>query len=194
MSNKAKTSLALTLAIGGSFSAFAAEGGGDATPFAGAIYQSIAALICFALLVVLLAKFAWGPIIAGLQARENKIKDDLESAETKAREATETLDQYRNQLAEAQKQAQQVVEEARKSAEQAASKVKAEAEAEINRMKDRATAEIESAKEQALSEVYAQTAELSTQIAGRILKREINASDQQQLVSDSLAELTQAGV
>ena len=61
-------------------------------------------------------------------------------------------------------------------------------------MKERAEAEITSAKDAALSEVYAQTAELSTQIAGRILKREINAADQQQLVSDSLAELGKAGV
>lgn len=195
MTNMPKHLLTLTITAGWSFTAIAAEGGGEpATPFAGAIYQSIAALICFTLLVVLLAKFAWGPIISGLQAREKKIKDDLESAEAKAREATETLDQYRAQLAEAQKEAQKVVEEAKKSAEQVAAKVKADAEAEIVRMKDRATAEIESAKDQALSDIYAQTAELSTQIASRILKREINAADQAQLVSDSLAELTQTGV
>ena len=91
-------------------------------------------------------------------------------------------------------EAQAVVEEARKSAELAAAKIKADTESEIAKMKERAQAEIAAAKDQALGEVYAQTAELSTQIAGRILKREINASDQQQLVSESLAELTKSGV
>lgn len=194
MSNQAKAILTLILSSATSFAAFAAGEGEGATPFAGALYQSIAALICFSLLVVILAKFAWGPIINGLQAREHKIKDDLESAEKARAEADEALATYKAQIAEAQKEAQSVVAEARKSAEQAAAKIKADTEAEIAQMKERAQAEIASAKDAALSEVYAQTAELSTQIAGRILQREINAADQQQLVSDSLAELTQAGV
>ena len=101
---------------------------------------------------------------------------------------------YKAQIAEAQKEAQKVVEEAKKAAEQVAAKLKSDTESDIASMRDRAAAEIESAKQAALDEVYAQTAELSTQIAGRILKREINAQDQQQLVSDSLAELTKSGV
>jgi len=55
-------------------------------------------------------------------------------------------------------------------------------------MKAAAKADIASAKEQALTDIYAQTASLSTAVAGKILQREINADDQQQLINDSLAQ------
>lgn len=156
--------------------------------------EMIWAVVLFLIFAAILGFVVWPKILAALQAREQKLEGDLVGAEKARTEAEEALATYKSQIAEAQKEAQKVVEEARKSAEQAAAKIKADTETEISRMKERAEAEIESAKDQALSEVYAQTAELSTQIAGRILKREINAADQQQLVSESLAELTRSGV
>jgi len=151
-------------------------------------------LILFIVFFAVLAKFVWPPILKGLKGREEKMRSDLVGAETARKDADAALAEYKAKIAEAQQAAQKVIDEARKSAEQVASKVKADAETEISKMKERAKAEIESAKDAALGEVYAQTAELSTQIASRILKREINAADQQQLVNDSLAELTQSGV
>lgn len=166
----------------------AEEGGGNV--FAGTIAQSIAAAIVFLILVTILYKKAWGPILKGLQDRENKIKGDLESAEKASTEAAQTLDAYRKQLAEAQTEAGRVIEQARRDAEQVAAKLKAETESEIRQIKDRAQRDIAAAKEQAVNEIYAQTARLSTAIAGRILQREINPADQEQLVQASLAELT----
>ncbi|MEM6257701.1 MAG: F0F1 ATP synthase subunit B [Planctomycetota bacterium] len=151
-------------------------------------------LLVFLIVLGILAKFVFPVIRDGLKAREAKLEGDLTAAEKAKAEAEASVAEYKSKIAEAQKEAQAVIEEAKKSAEQVAAKVKSDAEAEIVKMKERAEAEITSAKDAALSEVYAQTAELSTQIAGRILKREINAADQQQLVSDSLAELTKSGV
>lgn len=151
-------------------------------------------LLVFLIVLALLAKFVFPVIRDGLKAREAKLEGDLTAAEKARADAEASVEEYKAKIAEAQKEAQAVIDEAKKSAEQVAMKVKADAEAEIVKMKERAEAEITSAKDAALSEVYAQTAELSTQIAGRILKREINAADQQQLVSDSLAELTKSGV
>jgi len=156
--------------------------------------EAIWNLIVFIVLLAVLAKYVFPAIRDGLKAREAKLEGDLTAAEQAKADAEAAVAEYKSKIAEAQKEAQAVIDEAKKSAEQVASKVKADAEAEIVKMKERAQAEIASAKDAALNEVYAQTAELSTQIAGRILKREINASDQQQLVSDSLAELTKSGV
>lgn len=176
------------------FAAAAEEGHVEGDPMHLVTLEMIWAAVLFVVFAAILGFVVWPKILGALQAREEKLEGDLVGAETARAEADQALAQYKTQIAEAQKEAQKVVDEARKSAEAAGAKVKAETEAEIGRMKDRATAEIASAKDQALSEVYAQTAELSTQIAGRILKREINAADQQQLVSDSLAELTKSGV
>lgn len=156
--------------------------------------EAIWNLIIFLIVLAILAKFVFPVIRDGLKAREEKLEGDLTAAEKARADAEASLEEYQSKIAEAQKEAQKVVEEAKKGAEQVAAKVKSDAEAEIVKMRERAQAEIASAKDAALSEVYAQTAELSTQIAGRILKREISAADQQALVSESLEELTKSGV
>lgn len=156
--------------------------------------EAIWNLVIFLIVLALLGKFVFPVIRDGLKAREAKLEGDLSAAEQAKADAQASVAEYKAKIAEAQKEAQVVIDEAKKSAEQVAMKVKSDTESEIMKMKERAQAEIASAKDAALSEVYAQTAELSTQIASRILKREINAQDQQQLVSDSLAELTKSGV
>lgn len=168
----------------------ASEGG--ANPFAGSIYQGIAAVLVFLILLAVLYKMAWGPILKGLQDREGKIKEDLESAERASAEARKKAEEYDRKLAEAQTEARSVIEQARGDAEKVAADLKAQTQREIDAMRERAQADIRAAKEQALSEIYAQAAELSTQIAGRILRREINADDQRRLVEESLAELAKS--
>lgn len=174
--------------------ALAAAEGAEGDPMKLYYLEMIWAVVLFILFAAVLGFVVWPKILGALQAREQKLEGDLVGAEKARAEADEALATYKAKIAEAQKEAQSVVEEARKSAEQAGARIKADTEAEIAKMKDRAAAEIEAAKDAALNEVYAQAAELSTQIAGRILKREISAADQQQLVSESLAELTKTGV
>ncbi|MEM6393173.1 MAG: F0F1 ATP synthase subunit B [Planctomycetota bacterium] len=172
--------------------AFAAdEKGGDpkSNLFSSDVFSYIWNLCMFLVLLFVLWKFVWPQILSGLQAREAKQRHDLETAEAKAKEAEEAAEQRKAELATAQKDAQAVIAQAKTDAEQIAAKLKADTEAEITRMKQRAEADIATAKEQALAELFDKTAELSTQIAGRILQREINPEDQQQLVSESLQEL-----
>jgi F-type H+-transporting ATPase subunit b len=152
--------------------------------------EMIWATVLFLLFAGILGFFVWPKVLKALQDREQKLEGDLVGAERARKDAELALAEYKTKIAEAQQEAGKVVAEARAAAEQVAAKVKQDAEQQAVQLRERATAEIAAAKEQALSEIYAQTAELSTQIASRILKREINAQDQQQLVSDSLAELT----
>lgn len=152
--------------------------------------EMIWATVLFLLFAGILGFFVWPKILKALQDREQKIEGDLVGAEQARKGAEAALAEYKTKIAEAQQEAAKVVAEARGAAEQVAAQVKQDAETQAAQLRDRNLAEIAAAKEQALSEIYTQTAELSTQIASRILKREINAQDQQQLVSDSLAELT----
>lgn len=184
----------LTLMMPISASAAEKAGGPDGDPMKLYTLEMIWAVVLFILFAGILGFVVWPKVLGALQAREQKLEGDLVGAEDARKEAEAALAEYKTKIAEAQKEAHSVVEEARKNAEQAAAQIKADTEAEIIKMKDRAEAEIASAKDAALGEVYAQTADLSTAIAGRILKREINASDQQQLVTESLAELGKAGV
>lgn len=150
-------------------------------------------LILFLILLGVLGKFVWPPILAGLREREDKIRHDLQHAEDAAKQATATMDEYKQQLAEAQKQAQQIVEESRGAAQKVAAQLKDEAQAQITQVRERAEADINSAKERAVSEIYDQAGELATQVAGQILRREINADDQATLIRESIDKLRDAG-
>jgi F-type H+-transporting ATPase subunit b len=171
----------------------AAHGGAEAPPtvFAGTMLQSVAAIVVFLLLLALLYKYAWGPILSGLQERENKIKRDLEEAEASARQAAETLRQHEQKLAAAQAEAQELIERGRADATKLSAQLRADTQAEIDQIRKRAEADIRSAKQQAINELYAEAANLSTQIAEKILKRQMNPEDHRALIQQSLAELSQ---
>jgi len=159
-----------------------------ATPFAGTIIQSVAAIIVFAILVVVLKKLAWGPILKGLQDREGRIRADLQEAEQAARRAQETLEQYRRQLSEANQKAAGILDEARREGQGVAQKIQDQARAEIEALRKKTAGEIQFAKETALQEIYAQAATLGTQLAGRVLHREIRPEDHQHLVEQVVEE------
>ncbi|MEM6854097.1 MAG: F0F1 ATP synthase subunit B [Planctomycetota bacterium] len=149
-------------------------------------------LLMFLILLGVLWKFVWPKILGGLQAREEKQLGDLDAAEKARAEAEASLTEYKAQLAEARKEAQSIVAEARTAAQQAANADRAKIEAEVAQLKENAQRDIASAKEQALADIYSQAASLSTEIAGKILGREISADDQQSLVNASVEQFKQS--
>jgi F-type H+-transporting ATPase subunit b len=155
--------------------------------------EALYTIVVFGIFFVVLSVFVWPKILGSLQAREEKVRGDLRGAEDAAKAATATLAEYKQQLAEAQKQAQRIVDESRGAAQQVAAQVKEQAQGEMTQMRERAEADINAAKERAVSEIYEQTAMLATEVAGKILRREINAGDQESLVRESIAKLNDAG-
>ncbi|HZZ44492.1 MAG TPA: F0F1 ATP synthase subunit B [Tepidisphaeraceae bacterium] len=158
-----------------------------------AMITALTTVIVFVLLIIILGKSAWGPIVKGLEARENKIRNDIHEAE-KARAAAEaTLREYNAKLAKAQAEIQATLAQATQQAENIAANIKSQAAKDAEETKSRAVKEIEAARDQALQEVYAQTADLATSVAGKILRRNLNAQDQQDLVNQSLQQLQGLG-
>lgn len=163
------------------------------TPFAGTIAQSIAALLVFGIVFFVLRAKAWGPILKGLTDRENKIRADLHSAEAARTEAQAALANYKKQIADADAQVREKLASAQKDAEAIAGRLKADAQRDIEEMKNRAARELEEAKRAAMAEVQMTAAQLSTSVASKILKRQINEADQADLIRSSLEELQVAG-
>lgn len=154
-----------------------------------ALITAIVQLVVFIGLLLILTKSAWGPISKGLAARERKIRDDIETAERARAEGEAALANYKQQIAGADAQVREKLASAQRDAEAIAARMKEAAQAEIEESKARAQREIEESKNAALVEVRQQAAAISTAIAGRILKREINENDQADLVRSSLDEL-----
>lgn len=149
----------------------------------------IAAWIVFGVVVFVLGKLAFPKIIKGLEARESKIRDEINAAEQARRQAKDALVMYERNLAEARAEAQKMLEKTRAQQQALADELRAKADQELVQMKERARRDIEAAKRAALQEIFAVAASQATAMAGKILEREVNASDQQRLLDESLREL-----
>lgn len=153
------------------------------------LVAAIVALAVFSLVFAVLAVKVWPNISRGLDERANKIRDEIEAAEMARKQAKDALDEYQSKLAEARAEAQRMIEQAKSQQLTVAAELKAKADAELTAMRSQAMRDIESAKKAAVSELYAQSATLATMLAGKILKRNINAQDHQALIEESLGQL-----
>jgi F-type H+-transporting ATPase subunit b len=162
------------------------------TPAQG-LFTGVTTLIVFSLLLAILGKYAWGPIARGLHEREANIRKDISDAQASRNAAEQKLAEYQKKLASAEDEVRALLDKARVDAEKMATMLKMQAQQDSEEIKERATREIEASKNQALSEIYAQSADLSTKIAEKILRRNLNADDQRDLVKQSLEEFQTAG-
>ena len=151
--------------------------------------QAVWVMIIFVILLAILYPTAWKNVLAGLKKREEKIRAAIADADTARAKSEAALKEFNTQLATAESQAREVLSKAATEAEQLASGIRTRAQQEAEEIKERAVKEIESSKQQALTEIYAASADLATSIAEKILRRNLNADDQRDLVQQSLDEL-----
>jgi len=154
--------------------------------------SAIWVIIIFVVLLIILYPTAWKQVLAGLKRREERIRKDIEDAEATRKRAEETLQAYSNQLAEAENRVREMISGASAQAAKIAAEIRAKAQQEGEETRQRAMREIDSAKQQAISDIYQRAAEISTSIAAKILRRNINVEDQRELVRQGLEELQSA--
>lgn len=149
-------------------------------------WQAIIILV----LIVLLAKFAWKPIMAALEERERGIADALASAELAKVEMQKLKNDNEKLLAEARAERDAMLKEAREVREKMIADAKSEAEAQGEKMIQQAKVTIEAEKNAAMSEIKSQVSSLSLEIAEKLLKQELASNEnQQQLVSKLLDDV-----
>lgn len=146
-------------------------------------------VIIFLILLAILYPTAWKQVIAGLKAREDRIRKDIADAEAARLQAEATLRGYNAQLTAAEQKVREMIASATTEGERVATSIRMQAQQEAEAIKDRSMKDIDAARRQALQEIYAQAAELSTSIAEKILRRNLNAEDQRDLVNQSLEQL-----
>ncbi len=168
-----------------------AAGGGESNLFAGDIGNAVWTLVIFLLVVFVLGKFAWGPLLAGLQKREQFIRDSLAQAKAENDKATALAAEYEQKVLEAKTEATAIVEEGRRDAEAVKRQIEEQGRAEADKMIKRARREIEIAQQTAVKEIYVTSARLATDLAARILGREVNANDHERLIAESIERIEQ---
>jgi F-type H+-transporting ATPase subunit b len=161
--------------------------------FAGDLGNSVWTALIFFLVLVVLGKFAWGPILNTLQTRENFIREALEKAKRDREEAEARLREYEERLAAARGEASAIVDEGRRDAEVVKRRIEEEAKRQADLTIERAKREIQIATDTATKELYQLSAKLATQMAARVIGRELSAQDHERLIAEGIDGLDAAG-
>ncbi len=142
--------------------------------------------LSFALLIWVLGKYAWKPIMKGLKEREESIDEALNEA-NKAREEMKEM-QFSNEqlLKEAKEERDGILRDARKVKESIIEEAREKANEEANRIVENAKEAIEYEKMAALTEMKNQLAQLSIEIAEKIIKEELAAKDKHKALIDRM--------
>ena len=145
----------------------------------------IAQILNFIVLLWVLAKFAYKPLIKAMNDRRNRIINDLDSAEQTRLDAEALKVQYVEQMANARQEATEIVDKANKVAQNLHDEFIEQARAEKDAMMATAKERIEQDKKQALVDIRTQVIALSTQIASKVANQKLNSAEDQKLVADA---------
>ncbi|GIW83061.1 MAG: hypothetical protein KatS3mg105_4868 [Gemmatales bacterium] len=146
-------------------------------------------VVVFVLLLFILKKVAWGPMIEGLHKREESIRTALEDARRAKEEAEQIRAQLKKEMDQAHEKVREILEEARRDAQHTTDEMIAKAREEIQAERDRLRREIEMAKDQALQVLWTRAVELATHVAAKAIARQITIEDHQRLVEEAINEL-----
>jgi F-type H+-transporting ATPase subunit b len=145
-------------------------------------------LVMFLVLMALLKKFAWCPLMGIMKEREALVAGEITAAENSRQEAKKLLEEQRNLLKEARNDAQNLIEGAKKQGELQREEIVAASRVEAERIKEAAKLEIEQQKEKAVAAIREQVSSLSVLIASKVIEKELNAADQDKLINDYIQE------
>ena len=146
-------------------------------------------LIAFLLMLAILARYVYPPIVRLAEARQKAVAEQLEQAEKARADAEAHLKEAQAKLEDARKTAQGVVDAAGKSAEQLHQEIKEKADAEAKRIAASARKEIEAERDRALQAVRGEVAGLVVAATEKVIGETLDATKHKQLIEKAIAEV-----
>lgn len=146
----------------------------------------------FLLLIFLVKKFAWGNITSILDARAEKITNDIDEAEAARKKAEELAAKREAELAGSRQEATTILETAKETAEKNKAHILSEANQEALRLKEKAQLEISQNKEEAMNSIKGDVADLTVNLAGKLLSQQLDSEGHRQLIDRYLNKLGDA--
>jgi F-type H+-transporting ATPase subunit b len=165
------------------------EGGGGAELLVPPLPELVGGIIAFAIVFFFVWRWAGPAINRSLEARQQAIGGQLEEAEKAKAEAESLLEDYRAQLADARSKENEIIEEARTQAEAMKAEVLEKAQAEAEQIVSKAREEAAAEKARVLSDARQEVANLSIDLAERVVGESLDREAQQGLVDRYIAEL-----
>jgi F-type H+-transporting ATPase subunit b len=146
-------------------------------------------IIGFLIVLWVLRKFAWGPILAKLDERRDKIAGDVTTAENLRAEADRLREKYEEELRTIEAQARERIQLAVSEGQKVAEEIRADARAEADRLREKTKADLELEVKKARSALHDDIVRIALDAATRLVNEEMNEERQRKLVNDFLAEI-----
>ena len=146
-------------------------------------------LVSFAITLVVLKRYAFGPIQKLIDDRRERIRQSVEEADRAREEARSLLEEHRALLTQARGEAESILSEARKIADGQRERMREETEEDRQRRLEETNRQIEQATQQALAEIRREVANLSLLAAEKITRKTLTGDDQRRLIDEALAEI-----
>lgn len=149
----------------------------------------IVVLVMFLILLTLVKKFAWGPVMDMMEKRENYVKSEIEEAEKSRLSAEKLAEEAELRLQDMRKEAQEMMENSTKLAAKQEQDIILAAKTEATRLKESARKDIQQEKDNAIQVLQDQVASLSVLIASKVIEKELSEDGQKELVDQYVKQL-----
>jgi F-type H+-transporting ATPase subunit b len=148
----------------------------------------IAQLLIFLVMLGVLYRFAWGPLLKILNERRERIQQGVEATERAKRELEEAEREHQAKLEEARREAQAILDRIAKQGEDLRKELEAKAREQADGLIARARAEIQQEREKAVQDLRSQVADLAVMAAGRIIGESLDAKKHRELIERTIEE------
>ena len=149
----------------------------------------LAQMLNFFILVWILARFAYKPLVSMMQERKERIAKDLADAQAARNEAEQFKADYAAQIANARQEPQQIVEKAVQQAEATTREQLAAAREQIEREKERARQDIVNERDRAMNNLRNEVISLSVAMATKVVAKDMDSETNTKLIEDAIAKL-----
>lgn len=146
-------------------------------------------IIIFILLLLILKKFAWKPLINSLSSREQGIRDSVEKAEHLRQEAEKLLEENKRLLAKADSESRRIMNEGKEYAEKIKNELISKTHEDASRMIQQAKDEIGREKLSALNELKSEIADLAVKAAGKIIDENLDNKKQKKIIDGFINQI-----
>ncbi len=146
-------------------------------------------IVTFVILLWILKKFTWKPILMALDQRESAIRESLEKAEKAKEDAQKVLDANQANLAKAEEESKKIIGQSRAYAEKLKEQIIHESREQAKKLIEDAASEIDRQKEAAFDELKGQIAEIAVKAAEKILKENLDKETQKKLLDKYIGEI-----
>jgi F-type H+-transporting ATPase subunit b len=146
-------------------------------------------IVIFLILLFVMGKFAWKPILSALKEREDRIKESLDKADRAAVDAEKSMAKQKEQLEAQRQEMAEAIKRIREEAEENARLHLEKARADADEIAERARRQVEVERNQAIEQIRSHTVELALSAASHLLKKSLNSNDHRKIVGDYLKQL-----